>query len=104
MAVGRSPSQINQWLSGHRKLDIKGSRLMEEKLGLPAGYFQRATLTYTTAQNSDAKFVHQIQQEVARYEVPDVIKDAIIGMIRQQPEKHAGSSLGDHPNHDAKAA
>ncbi len=42
-AVGRSPSQINQYLTGHRNLDIKGSRIMEEKLGLPVGYFQGAT-------------------------------------------------------------
>lgn len=43
-AIGRSASQVNQWLSGHRKLDLKGSRIMEEKLGLPPGYFQGAVM------------------------------------------------------------
>jgi hypothetical protein len=52
----------------------------------------------------DQQFINRIQQEVARYDVPQLIKDAIIGMIKQQPPKHAGSSLGEHPPHEQKAA
>lgn len=37
-AIGRSPSQINQWLTGHRNLDVKGCRLIEKALKLPADY------------------------------------------------------------------
>ncbi len=40
-AVGRSPAQINQWLTGHRKIGDAGARNIEIKLGLAAGYFDR---------------------------------------------------------------
>lgn len=38
-AIKRSPSQVNQWLSGYRKLDVKGQRHIEKALDLPADYF-----------------------------------------------------------------
>ena len=41
-AIDRSPSQVNQWLSGYRKLDGKGARHIEMKLGLSQGYFKTA--------------------------------------------------------------
>ena len=102
-AVGRTAPQINQYLSGYRNLDVKFSRLMEQKLMLPEGYFLGESNPYEIG-SQDQQFINRIQQEVARYDVPEVIKDAIIGMIKQQPPKHAGSSLGEHPPHEQKAA
>lgn len=37
-ALKRSPSQIHQWLSGHRMLGDAGARHIEMTLGLPAGW------------------------------------------------------------------
>lgn len=37
-AIKRSPSQVNQWLSGHRTLDLKGMAIIERAIGRP-GYF-----------------------------------------------------------------
>lgn len=38
-AIKRSPAQVNQWLSGHRKLGDAGARHIELTLGLAPGYF-----------------------------------------------------------------
>lgn len=40
-AIKRSPAQVNQWLTGHRKLGDAGARTIELALNLPAGYFDR---------------------------------------------------------------
>lgn len=37
-AIKRQAAQVNQWLTGYRKLDTKGQRHIETMLGLPAGY------------------------------------------------------------------
>jgi DNA-binding transcriptional regulator YdaS (Cro superfamily) len=59
-AIGRSPSQVNQWLTGHRKLDIKGSRHIEEKLRLPVGYFQGAQATANkVAETLPPPYIHE---------------------------------------------
>jgi hypothetical protein len=58
-AVDRKPSVINQWLSGHRKLDVKASRHLEEKLRLPVGYFQGATgQVVNIAEPLPAPYIH----------------------------------------------
>lgn len=38
-AIKRSPSQVHQWVSGHRNLGEAGARHIEITLGLPQGYF-----------------------------------------------------------------
>lgn len=38
-AIGRSPAQINQWLTGHRQIGDAGARTIELALNLPPGYF-----------------------------------------------------------------
>lgn len=37
-AINRSPAQVNQWLSGYRKFDLKGQQIIENELGIH-GYF-----------------------------------------------------------------
>ena len=37
-AIKRSPAQVNQWLTGYRKLDVKGQRHIETALKLRPGY------------------------------------------------------------------
>ena len=41
-AIGRSPSQVGQWLGGHRKLGDGSARNIEIKLGLPMGWLDTA--------------------------------------------------------------
>lgn len=41
-AIKRSPSQVSQWLGGHRKLGDAGVRNIEIELGLPQGWFDLA--------------------------------------------------------------
>lgn len=43
--IKRSPAQVNQWLTGHRKLGDAGARTIEMALGLAQGYFDQR-LTY----------------------------------------------------------
>ena len=38
-AIKKSPSQVNQWLNGHRAFGDGSARTVEMKLGLPQGYF-----------------------------------------------------------------
>lgn len=40
--IKRSPSQVNQWLSGHRAIGDAGAANIEKKLGLSAGHFDGA--------------------------------------------------------------
>ncbi len=49
-AIKRSPAQVNQWLSGHRKLGDGGARTIELALGLQQGYFDQR-ITYAKAGN-----------------------------------------------------
>lgn len=60
------------------------AREIEEKLGL-----QRGTLDHPPPEISDADeaFVHRIEQEVARYEIPDHIRQTIMTLITSSPEK-----------------
>lgn len=59
------------------------AREIEDKLGMPRG-----TLDHPPPTNeADAEFVHRIEQEVARYEVPDHVQQAILTLIVSSPEK-----------------
>lgn len=40
-AIGKSPSQVHQWLSGHRMFGDAGARNVELTLKLPMGYFDK---------------------------------------------------------------
>ena len=82
-AVDRKPSVINQWLSGHRKLDVKASRDMEEKLGLPVGYFQGATgQGLKAAEPIAAPYIH-----------PNETTRRIIAMLDETDEAGRGVAL-----------
>lgn len=61
-AIKRSPSQVNQWLSGYRRLDVKASRHIEKELGLPIDYFS------STGNDTPAS---PLQKNDEKYETPD---------------------------------
>lgn len=61
--IERSPSQVNQWLSGYRKLDTKGQRHIEKKIGLPPDFFLGRSADKTTASPS----CNVVNQDVAPY-------------------------------------
>lgn len=52
-AIKRAPAQVNQWLSGHRKIGDAGARHIEKVFGIP-GYFDgvRADPGELTAQEA----------------------------------------------------
>ncbi len=60
------------------------AREIEEKLGM-----QRGTLDHPppAISDSDGEFVHRVEQEVARYEIPDHIRQTIMTLITSSPEK-----------------
>lgn len=47
-AIKRSPSQVNQWISGYRNLDVKACRHIEKTLDLPIDYFLTSDCQTTT--------------------------------------------------------
>lgn len=57
-AIKRSPSQVNQWLSGYRRLDVKASRHIERELGLSADYFFTNTATTSITKNKEENHTH----------------------------------------------
>jgi len=76
---------------------------IEDAFKKPRGWLDQNHNQYQ-ATMKDQEFAHRVEQELARYEVSDQIKQAIIGLITTSPPKHAGSSLADHPVHEEKAA
>lgn len=59
------------------------AREIEEKLGMPRG-----TLDHPPpSSEADAAFVHRVEEEVARYAVPDHVQQAILTLIVSSPEK-----------------
>ena len=50
-AINRGPAQVNQWLTGHRKLDVKGQRHIENALNLPAGFMSGADIGTISSAN-----------------------------------------------------
>lgn len=54
--IGVSASQINQWLSGHRKIGDAGARRIELALHLKPGHFGRTpnVLHFATAEPADS--------------------------------------------------
>jgi len=82
-AIGRDASQVNQYLTGYRKLDIKFSRIIEEKLGLPTGYFQGATSEPSVvAEPMPAPYIH-----------PNETTRRIIAMLDETDEAGRGVAL-----------
>lgn len=81
--IGKSPAQVNQWLTGHRALGDAGARNIEMKLGLGLGYFDGATPTKTTADLSPSD-----KQTLAnaQYLPPDALS-ALIDDVRLQVEE-----------------
>jgi hypothetical protein len=82
-AVGRQPAQIHQYLSGYRTLDIKASRIFEDKLCLPVGYFQGAT-----------ENVHAIAEPLpVPYIHPNETTRRIIALLDETDEAGRGVAL-----------
>lgn len=67
-AIKRNPSQVNQWLSGHRRLDLKGQKIIEDALHM-TGYFTAQVLheppaRYATNLTSIAHAAHPVTSEI----------------------------------------
>lgn len=84
-AINRSPAQVNQWLSGHRKIGDAGARTIEMALGLDAGYFDRSP-TYSKAGN-----VHplQLNEPTGKNDI-----DEVVAMMRATDDRGRAMALG----------
>jgi DNA-binding transcriptional regulator YdaS (Cro superfamily) len=80
-AIGRKPSQVNQWLSGHRRLDIKGQRIIEDALNID-GYFSGSAAKQTVAEPLPAPYIH-----------PNEIIRQIISLCEQTDDAGRGIAL-----------
>lgn len=90
-ALGRAPSQIHQWLSGHRAIGDAGARHIELTLGLPPGYFNRKDVkaSQTLQRESKLKAIRQGTRAT------DARRDAITHIARTHGITHrAGGSIG----------
>lgn len=97
-AIKRQPAQINQWLTGYRKLDTKGQRHIEKELGLPAGYMSGDADYSTAPANSnlgvkepDAKSTRPLVQQLCK--IAERIDDA--GLLKLHG--YASCLLSEHP-------
>jgi putative lipase involved disintegration of autophagic bodies len=73
-AIKRSPAQVIQWLTGHRKIGDAGARLIELALELPAGYFDPA---------------RRVEQKVVPYVVPpaeDKVISEVVALMKSTDE------------------
>lgn len=69
-AIKRSPAQVNQWLTGNRKLGDAGARTIELALELPAGYFNQR-LSYAKGGNIIGL---ELQEPAPRSDIEEVAR------------------------------
>lgn len=75
----------------------------EDAFSKPRGWLDQDHSSYLLPAR-DQSFVRRVEQEVAKYDVPEHVKQAVITLITSSPPRHAGSSMGEHHNPEAKAA
>lgn len=64
-AIKRSTAQVNQWLSGHRRLGDAGARVIELALNLRPGYFdEKIPTTPKTADDATVGEVVALMREM----------------------------------------
>lgn len=84
-AINRSPAQVNQWLSGHRKIGDAGARTIEMALNLDAGYFDKP-VSYAKAGNILAL---QLNEPSSKNDI-----DEVVAMMRATDDKGRAMALG----------
>lgn len=84
-AIHRSPAQVNQWLSGHRRIGDAGARTIEMALNLEAGYFDRQ-VSYAKAGNIRAL---QLNEPAPQHDI-----DEVVAMMRATDDKGRAMVLG----------
>ena len=95
-AIGRSESQVSQWMSGYRNLEGKVARHIEMKLGLPQGYIR--TESDQEAQQDRAPYA-----VIPHWQVNDrMIAEVVALMVETDAEGRAlalGAVRGALANH-----
>ena len=99
-AIGRSPSQVNQWLTGHRRLDVKGCRLIEKALGLATDYMLGEPSP--TAKNHKTQPSRALVQRLS--DIADTINDRGLMYLIGKAEEVAKVEPFDTRPHKTKAA
>ena len=75
-AINRSPSQVNQWMSGHRALGDAGARTIEVALKLPMGYFDSARRLLAESPSPPA-----YREEETRIPLPSAVQEVVDLML-----------------------
>lgn len=88
-AIHRSSSQINQWISGVRRIREDSARMIEEKLALPRGWMDRPHEPGLSS--SEAVAIAAESPGTAPVPVLDVRVSAGAGVIRPEDDPIVGS-------------
>lgn len=70
-AIGRSPSQVNQWLKGYRALGDAGAHLIEVSINLPRGYMDGKPQNYEFSQNSHDSYAPSVEKNSSDEQILD---------------------------------
>lgn len=87
-AIKRSPSQVNQWITGHRALGDAGARTIEVALKLPLGYFDSARELRVESPASPA-----YREEERKRPLPPAIQE-VVDIMLSLCEAQRGEVLG----------
>lgn len=74
-AIKRSPSQVNQWISGYRNLDVKACRHIEKTLDLSLDYFLSAdskTITYQVCEPAPVVYHQRFEHSSIAMEIAEL--------------------------------
>ena len=86
--IQRSPAQVAQWLSGHRKLGDTGARLIVLALELPSDYFE----TKSPVIAEDVTPYPVKVQPLPEREAPEIAE--VVAMMRAVDDKGRAMALG----------
>jgi hypothetical protein len=75
----------------------------EDAFGKPRGWLDQDH-SAASLPAPDQEFLHRVEQDVARYVVPDHIRAAILTLIEASPLRQSGAAAHDPPPKEAKAA
>lgn len=84
--IKRSSSQVNDLISGRKSFGEKFARDIEPLMGKPRDWLDQDHNSYDLPP-ADAQFLNEVRQDLAVYQVPEHIKQAIVTLITSSPKK-----------------
>lgn len=92
-AIGRSPAQVNQWLSGYRNPDVKVCRLIERALGLDVDSLMDDSVNIYSIEDSTCELIEELPAvyELTTSDSPEIVE--ITQIARQMDDIGRGMLL-----------